>query len=121
MRAKLARNLITYAQWMATWEAAHLAVSAGVPLERFVEVVAASHRWMAPHWFLVERGAGLGRPQDPEQARLTATYADKDLRAALELGEELGLALPAARLALERVPTMTGSDDPPPREETRCR
>lgn len=42
MRAKLARNLITYSEWMVAWEAARLAVAAGVPRERFAECVRAT-------------------------------------------------------------------------------
>jgi 3-hydroxyisobutyrate dehydrogenase-like beta-hydroxyacid dehydrogenase len=111
MRTKLARNLVTYAQWMVAWEAARLAVAAGVARETFLECVAASDRWMAPPTYFAAKGAGLGDGAAPDPAvALSATYADKDLRAALALAEELGGDAPAAALALARLPAMTGDD-----------
>lgn len=109
MRTKLARNLITYTHWMVSWEAARLAVAAGVPRETFLECVAASDRWMAPHTFFAAGGAGVGdgAAADP-RALLSATYADKDLRAAIALAHELEIDVPAAALALARLPEMTG-------------
>jgi 3-hydroxyisobutyrate dehydrogenase-like beta-hydroxyacid dehydrogenase len=107
MRAKLARNLIIYTDWMVAWEAARLALAAGVPLDRFVECVTASDRWVKPHMHLVDHGIGLGSEANAER---TAGYADKDLRAALALGDELGLDLPAAQLALARFRAVAGLD-----------
>ncbi|MCR5879551.1 NAD(P)-dependent oxidoreductase [Phenylobacterium sp. J367] len=104
MRAKLARNLIIYTDWMVAWEGARLARAAGVPLDKFVQCVTASDRWVRPHMAMVSEGTGLTGGSNAA----TAAYADKDLRAALALGEELGLNLPAATLALDLFPEVAG-------------
>lgn len=66
--------------------------------------------------FLVDKGIGagltLGPPAADPAAAAVRAYADKDLRAALALGEELGMALPATTLALARLTEMTGIDQP---------
>jgi 3-hydroxyisobutyrate dehydrogenase-like beta-hydroxyacid dehydrogenase len=110
MRAKLARNLIIYTDWMVAWEGARLALAAGVPRDKFVQVVTASDRWVRPHMALVERGVGLADGGETAAVKddRTAKYADKDLRAAIALGEELGIELPAAALALGRFRAVTG-------------
>jgi 3-hydroxyisobutyrate dehydrogenase-like beta-hydroxyacid dehydrogenase len=108
MRAKLARNLITYSQWYVAWEATRLATEAGVPRDRFVEVVQASDRWLDSHMFLVEAGVGFEPAATTGIGNIAATYADKDLRAALALAEELGVEAPAAELALSRLDQLAG-------------
>jgi 3-hydroxyisobutyrate dehydrogenase-like beta-hydroxyacid dehydrogenase len=112
MRAKLARNLIIYTDWMVAWEGARLAVAAGVPRDKFVEVVTASDKWVRPHMEWVNRGFGLpGTPEPTTDAGgRVAQYADKDLQAALALGAELGVDLPAAELALRRFRAVVGLD-----------
>ncbi|MBA2933024.1 NAD(P)-dependent oxidoreductase [Sphingomonas sp. CGMCC 1.13654] len=109
MRAKLARNLIIYTDWMVAWEGTRLALAAGVPLDKFVQVVTASDRWVRPHMALVEKGTGLTDGDAGRDAR-TAAYADKDLQAALALGAELGMALPAAELARKRFGSVAGCE-----------
>lgn len=112
MRAKLARNLVIYTDWMVAWEGARLAVAAGVPLEKFVEVVVASDRWVKPHMHFVTKGVGVVTPERPMATDTrTAAYADKDLKAALALGAELGLDLPAAHLALSRFRNVAGLEE----------
>lgn len=106
MRAKLARNLIIYTDWVTAWEGARLAVAAGVPLDKFVQCVTSSDRWVTPHMGLV--AAGVGLPGATVNRASTAVYADKDLKAALALGKELGVDLPAAALALSRFPAAAG-------------
>jgi 3-hydroxyisobutyrate dehydrogenase-like beta-hydroxyacid dehydrogenase len=112
MRAKLARNMITYGQWLVSWEATSLAIAAGVPRDRFIECVQASDVWLEGHLFLIEHRIGAGISETgatPEIGELVTTYASKDLRAAVALGGELGMALPAAELALARLPAVTAS------------
>ncbi|MCR5879564.1 NAD(P)-dependent oxidoreductase [Phenylobacterium sp. J367] len=109
MRAKLARNLIIYTDWMVAWEGARLARAAGVPLDKFVQCVTASDRWVRPHMGLVEEGVGL---ESGASRPSTAAVADKDLRAALALGAELAMDLPAAELALARFGAVAGVTQP---------
>lgn len=100
MAAKLARNLIIYSGWLVAWEGARLAQAAGVDVSKLVEAVEASDRFVDPHMALVARGVGLAAPgEEGESAEILLEYALKDLGAALELGRELGLELPAATLA----------------------
>ena len=109
MAAKLARNVLVYTDWAVAREAARLAQAAGVDMAKFVEAVEASDRYVDGHMALVGRGLGLGNP--PPEVRghgaAIAVYAHKDLAAAIELGEELSVAMPAARLALSRVAAFT--------------
>jgi 3-hydroxyisobutyrate dehydrogenase-like beta-hydroxyacid dehydrogenase len=109
MRAKLARNLIIYTDWMVAWEGARLALAAGVPLDKFVQVVTASDRWVRPHMAMVEKGTGLVGGESGRDAR-TAAYAEKDLQAALALGAELGIPLPAAELARQQFKRVAGCE-----------
>lgn len=111
MRAKLARNLIIYTDWYVAWEAARLASAAGIDVKTFVKVVEASERWSRSHLHLLEQGIGFAAATDeepPATAPAIAAYAEKDLRAAVELGAELGLALPAATLARAGFPAAAG-------------
>jgi 3-hydroxyisobutyrate dehydrogenase len=112
MAAKLARNLIVYTDWLVAWEAARLAEAAGVDVAKFVEAVEASDRWVGGHMAMVREGVGLATADDAARAKGEAAgvYARKDLRSALELGDELDLDLPAARLALERVASYAGTE-----------
>ena len=110
MRAKLARNLIFFTDLSTAWEGARLALAAGVPLDKFVECVASSDEWVMSHLALLKQGAGLDSTlnTDPGLARTVAGYADKDLRAALALAEQLGVEMPTAKIALERFPDVAG-------------
>ncbi len=108
MRTKLACNLVFFTGWMSAWEGARLALAAGVPLENFVEAVTAGEKWVHPRMGLVAAGVGLP-PGAPATSRPgTAAFAQKDLGAALALGEELGLDLAAAKVALAAFPGVAG-------------
>jgi 3-hydroxyisobutyrate dehydrogenase len=95
MRAKLARNLLLYSSVLAEWEAARLAEAAGIDAARFVELVRASEPWSVGRITTVPLDADLSKEQ------MYAEYACKDLRAALELGSELGVDLRIASVAGE--------------------
>ncbi|HTT75630.1 MAG TPA: NAD(P)-dependent oxidoreductase [Candidatus Binataceae bacterium] len=94
--AKLAHNLIVYANMLAASEGMRLAERAGVKLETMQQVVhaGAAQSRVADHW--------------SQQRKLKDTYTGgprglmelmhKDLRLALELGHDLGLSLPSAAL-----------------------
>jgi 3-hydroxyisobutyrate dehydrogenase len=110
MAAKLARNVIVYADWFVAWEAARLAIAAGVDLDAFVEVVEASDRWVGSHMVMAKAGIGLRAGADgaPQASPVIAGYAGKDLAAALELADELGIDLPGARLAAAQFEAVAG-------------
>jgi 3-hydroxyisobutyrate dehydrogenase-like beta-hydroxyacid dehydrogenase len=97
MTAKLARNLLHYCSGVVDREAARLATTAGVGLSNFVDFVAAAERNGAGHMRYVHpsENGSIAPPGLPP-----ASYATKDLRAALDLARELGMELPSASLAL---------------------
>ncbi len=110
MAAKLARNVLVYTDWSVAWEAARLIQAAGVDLEAFVRAVDASDHYIDGHTALIAVGVGLGdgTPESRARGAGVAPYARKDLLAALELSKELEVAMPAARLALDRLAEFMG-------------
>jgi 3-hydroxyisobutyrate dehydrogenase len=108
MAAKLGRNLLTFAARVVAWESMKLATTAGIEPSAFLEMVKASERWSTlTDW--LDRDLGVAGAQlDEVGARRSATYAHKDLGAALELGRELGLDLPMAEKALALVDESLG-------------
>jgi 3-hydroxyisobutyrate dehydrogenase len=114
MAAKLARNVIVYADWFVAWEASRLAIEAGVDLEAFVQVVEASDRWVGSHMFMAKQGIGLRAADDgsPISSPAVHGYASKDLAAALEFAVELGIEMPGARLAAQQFDAVAGVRGP---------
>ncbi|MCW2984330.1 MAG: beta-hydroxyacid dehydrogenase, 3-hydroxyisobutyrate dehydrogenase [Conexibacter sp.] len=113
MQAKLARNLLYFAGCHVAWEAARLAAAAGVSVEKLIAIADASDRWTGGSTAILKRGfrPDLEPAQSPEdQARRErmAGFAHKDLLAALRLGAELGVDLPAAALAEDRFDQVVG-------------
>jgi 3-hydroxyisobutyrate dehydrogenase len=101
-RAKLARNLITFASFAAVGEAMRLAEAAGVDLRLLGDVVRHSDAVTGgPGSVLLRRSAGPLPGDDGLRPILTHTrgLGEKDLDLALALGEELGVDLPIATLA----------------------
>lgn len=116
-RAKLARNLITFASMAAVGEASRLAEAAGVDLAKLGDVVRHSDK--------VTGGAGstmLRRttaPLDPTDGlhpifTHTRGLGEKDLQLALALGQEVGVDLPFAHLALDQLGAALGVPHPDP-------
>ena len=113
LQAKLARNLVQYASWLAAYEAQVLAEAAGIELAKLAQVIKASdariggastlmfRRTVAP--FTSADDAGL-----VEAMRTAAGLAHKDLRAAMEMGDALGLALPLAAMTDARADALFG-------------
>lgn len=103
-RAKLARNLIQYASWLAAFEGQRLAEAAGIDLSKLAEVVRVSDRRIGGVSTLMFRST-TAPFADTDDAGLVAAMtsaaalAHKDLGAAISLGRELGVELPAAQLA----------------------
>jgi len=113
LQAKLARNLVQYASWLAAYEAQVLAEAADIDLAKLAQVIKASdariggastlmfRRTVAP--FSSEDDAGL-----VQAMRTAATLAHKDLRAAMELGASLGIELPLAAMTDARADALFG-------------
>ncbi|MGK2930237.1 MAG: NAD(P)-dependent oxidoreductase [Acidimicrobiales bacterium] len=110
-RAKLARNLITFASFAAVGEAMRLAAAAGVDLVKLGDVVRHSDR--------VTGGAGAvmlratADPLDPADGLHgifvhTRGLGEKDLALAIGLADELGVEAPVARLALDTLGAALG-------------
>jgi 3-hydroxyisobutyrate dehydrogenase len=113
LQAKLARNLVQYASWLAAYEAQELAEAAGVDLLKLAEVIKASDEWIGGASRLMFRTtAAPFTPDDhPDLVgamRNGATLAHKDLQAALALGEHLGVALPLAAMTETRADAVFG-------------
>lgn len=105
-RAKLARNLITFASFTAVGEAMALAEAAGVDLALLGEVVRHSDAVTGGPGSVMLRSAGAPLADDDGLHDVfvhTRSLGEKDLRLALELGAELGLDLPVATHALEHL------------------
>jgi len=105
LSAKLARNVVQYGSWLAAYEGQRLAEAAGIDLAQLATAIRASDRriggaatlmfrpTVAPLRADVRTEAGLIGPMNA-----AAQLAHKDLRAAIDLGTELGVPMPAARL-----------------------
>jgi 3-hydroxyisobutyrate dehydrogenase-like beta-hydroxyacid dehydrogenase len=104
-KAKLARNLLQFAAYGAAAEAQRLAEAAGIDLAELAKVVRHSDRITGgPGAIMLRATTAPLAPSDPlyEILAHTRELGAKDLSLALELGRELGVDLPFARLALER-------------------
>ena len=115
MRLKLARNLVTYGSWLVVDEAARLVAASGISTDALVEAIRASDPMTGGATALVG-GEPSRRPAPPALAAI----AHKDLRAALELGAESGVAMPAGELAdrlIDDVVRHTAADTAIMREE----
>ena len=105
LKAKVARNLITYVEFAVAYEAIALAAAANVDLKAFAEIVSYSDRNIGPHV-----GVFNGTPIYPPPA-LGGSFtriAHKDLGGALALAEELGVDLPITALVDQRIDAAFG-------------
>ena len=104
-RMKLARNAMHFAAFTAALEAQRLAEAAGIDLAQLAEVVLHSDRVTGgPGAIMFRNATNEVVPGDALYETLVhvRTLGEKDLSLAIELGKELGIALPIAELALER-------------------
>jgi 3-hydroxyisobutyrate dehydrogenase-like beta-hydroxyacid dehydrogenase len=104
-RAKLARNLLHFAAFTAAAEAQRLAEAAGVDLRKLGRVVRHSDAVTGgPGAIMLRSATAPLDTDDPLREILEHVRAlgEKDLSLALDLGAELGVDLPMARLALAR-------------------
>jgi 3-hydroxyisobutyrate dehydrogenase len=120
-RAKLARNLITFASYAAVGEACRLAEAAGVDLHLLGEVVRHSDKITGGPGAIMLRTTSAPLPDDDGlRAIFTHTRAlgEKDLTLAIGLGGALGVDTPFARLAHEALGPALGVPHPPLPKET---
>ncbi|HXX89062.1 MAG TPA: NAD(P)-dependent oxidoreductase [Acidimicrobiales bacterium] len=113
LQAKLARNLVQYASWLAAYEAQTLAEAAGVDLLELAEVIRASDQWIGGSSRLMFRQsvAPFGPQDHPDivgAMRNGAGLAHKDLQAVVALGDRLGVALPLAAMTEARIDAVFG-------------
>lgn len=103
MTMKLARNVVTYGAWRAVHEAAELVVGAGLALRTLLDVIdLADPQGSTPLRLL--RTALADGSTDPSSDRLAdalEVLMAKDLQAAIDRAEELGVGLPLVAVALE--------------------
>jgi 3-hydroxyisobutyrate dehydrogenase-like beta-hydroxyacid dehydrogenase len=101
-KAKICLNLITYLQWMATFESSSLAVASGLSMETY-EKVGRSNGQLTD--MMAAYLGGLKLPESAAKSDAYQTYvrtqmhnAEKDLACALDLAREAGISLPGAAL-----------------------
>ncbi len=113
LSAKLARNLVTYGSWLAAFEAQELAEAAGIDLQKLGQAIAESDKHIGGASRLMFRTTAAPWPPDTDDGLMTimrnaAVMAHKDLAAARQLGEELGVPLPLADLTDARCDQVFG-------------
>lgn len=110
-RAKLARNLITFASFVAVGEATRLAEAAGVDLALLGDVVRHSDKVTGGPGSVMLRATTAPLPTADGLHDIfvhTRGLGEKDLSLAIALGEDLGLDMAVARLALDRLADSLG-------------
>ena len=114
-QCKLARNLITYAGFVAAAEASRLAEAAGIDLRKLAAVVKQSDSVVGGVSAIMIRPTTAPFADDDglrpyfEHARELAV---KDLSLAIAMGEELGVDTPVGRYALDHIGTAIGVPHP---------
>lgn len=112
MAAKIARNILPYAIWRATYEAGLLAERAGVDLRILAQAIEESPFPKGVTTINLMRGTVAPLPPE-EQARRRQRGGNlllKDLGAAKALADELGIELPLAELTRLRWEEVQGLD-----------
>jgi len=105
LKAKVIRNLITYAELAVAYEAIALAAAAGVDLKAFADIVTYSDRNIGPHLGVFTRPIVY---PPPAMGGSFTQVAHKDLSGALALAEELGVELPITALVDRRIDAAFG-------------
>ena len=107
--AKLANNLVSLSTVMVVAEGVALAEAGGLDEDDLLEVLQASSgdSWIVRNWEFIRH---RWRREHPLGGNGVADMVGKDLRLALQLGEELRLALPSTALASQLVPVHVGGD-----------
>jgi 3-hydroxyisobutyrate dehydrogenase len=102
--AKLANNLMLFVSLLGVAEGSQLAAKLGLDPETFFKVasVSSGDSWPLRTWYPVPGVVPTSPANRNFDATFTTQLADKDLSFALAAGDDAGLHLPAARLALEQ-------------------
>jgi 3-hydroxyisobutyrate dehydrogenase len=113
LKAKLARNLVQYGSWLAAYEAQVLAEAAGIELSKLAEVIRESDKLIGGSSRLMFRETVAPLPPDSHPGIVSAMaagagLAHKDLRAAMALGETLGVELRLAQMTDDRCDAVFG-------------
>jgi len=116
MQAKLARATVLYGGWVVANEALRLAEAAGVDVAQLDKVVRESEKTTGGSTSMYWRGtAGPWAPDaDPRLVAMMKSAADighKDLRAAIDLADSLGVSLPVTTVAETHVDEVFGFGD----------
>lgn len=116
-RLKLAINLLTYIQWAAAYESFSLARAIGLPAETFEEAGTSNGQLtdLQQQFLVMHKLPDELRLADEAQEHLRGfqRIAEKDLRWALTLAEQVGLDLPVGRLVAAQMGRIYGVEDPP--------
>jgi 3-hydroxyisobutyrate dehydrogenase-like beta-hydroxyacid dehydrogenase len=115
-RTKIARNLITFAGFVAAGEAQRLADAAGLDLTKLGEVVRHSDAVTGGAGAVMLRASADELPADDGLRPIfehTASLGEKDLELAHRLGEQLGVDTPVADLAARSLRAALGLEGPP--------
>jgi len=113
LTAKLARNLVQYGSWLAAYEGQVLAEAAGIDLAKLAQVIKASDARIGGTSTLMFRST-VAPFTDADDAGLVgwmasaAALAHKDLAAAVQAGQALGVDLPLAAMAERRADDIFG-------------
>jgi 3-hydroxyisobutyrate dehydrogenase len=102
--AKLANNLMLFVSLLGVAEGSQLAAKLGLDPETFFRVasVSSGDSWPLRTWYPVPGVVPTSPANRNFDATFTTQLADKDLSFALAAGDDAGLHLPAARLALDQ-------------------
>lgn len=102
--AKLANNLMLFVSLLGVAEGSQLAAKLGLDPETFFKVasVSSGDSWPLRTWYPVPGVVPTSPANRNFDATFTTQLADKDLSFALAAGDDAGLNLPAARLALDQ-------------------
>lgn len=109
--ARLARSLITYASFVAVGEATELAARGGVDLKALGDAVRHSEKLTGgPGAILLRRDGGPLSVDDDLRVPFERTrrMGERELAAVRELAERMGLDLPLADMANDRLATALG-------------
>ena len=114
MAAKLARNMMQYATWVATYEAVALAQAAGIDFDAFAHLVRETDVKNTAE-FVLSRGTGSLLDPDRDDAAVRGATATvglgfKDLKDAFHLADEVGADVALARAARPRFGRAMGID-----------
>jgi 3-hydroxyisobutyrate dehydrogenase len=109
MAAKLARNVIVYTAWRGAYEAGLLGRAAGIDVARLAAAIDSTGAIPggATTWL---RNPTAGFDLDAAKGQ-ALEMLKKDLAAALDLADELGLELPTTRLSFETASEIVGTSE----------